>query len=95
MGSYDFHFEPDALYNNWINTDHVEDAHIGISFPIGILVASYMFESKDIEGELVFCRDKWEYRGDASESTRIALHVDPDIYKWKVYIQKGYKKYDM
>lgn len=81
--------------NLGINSDRVEDAQIGISFPIGILIASYMFESKDVKGELVFSRNKWEYRGDASESTRIALHVDPDIEKWEVYSAKGYEKYDM
>ena len=95
LSSYDFRFDPDVLYNNWINSDRVEDAQIGISFPIGILIASYMFESKDVKGELVFSRNKWEYRGDASESTRIALHVDSDISKWKVYTAKGYEKYDM
>ena len=95
MWSYDYRFKPDDLYNYWINNGKVEYAQIGISLPIGLLIASYMFESKDVKGELVFSRNKWEYRGDASESTRIALHVDSDISKWKVYTAKGYEKYDM
>ena len=94
-GSNDYRFSPDDLYNSWMNNDRVEDGQIGISFSVGLLVASYMFESKDIKGQLVFCRNYWEYSGNASEPTRIVLEVGRDADKWKVYIKSGYDKYDM
>ena len=95
MGSYDYRFEPDVLYKNWSNSQCVEEGHTGICLIVGLLVASYMFESKDIKGDIIFCRNKWEFRGDASEGTRIALKVDPDINKWKVYVKSGYPTYEM
>ena len=94
-GSNDYRFSPEELYKNWINNDRIEEGHIGISFPIGLLVASYMFESKDIKGQLVFCRNYWEHSGNASEPTRIVLEVNCDADKWKVFIKSGYDKYDM
>ena len=95
MGSYDRCFKPDELYDIWKKAGRLEEAHFGICLSVGLLVASYMFESKDISGRIVFCRDKWEYRGDYSESTRIALDVGPDSDKWKAYVDSGYEKYDM
>ena len=93
--SNDFQYDLNQLYNYWMSIDQLEEGHIGVCLAIGIMVASYMFMSKDVKGEIVFCRDKWEYRGDYSSSTRLALHVDPDIEKWKVYSVRGYEKYDM
>lgn len=95
MWSYDYRFKPDDLYNYWINNGKVEYAQIGISLPIGLLIASYMFESKDVSGRMIFCRNKWELNGDASEPTRVALQVSPDADKWNVFMQTGYEKYDM
>lgn len=94
-GSNDYRYSPDDLYKNWISNDRVEDGQIGISFSIGLLVASYMFESKDIKGRLVFCRNYWEYSGNASEPTRIVLEVSRDVDEWKTFIKSGYDKYDM
>lgn len=94
-GGNDYRFSPEELYKNWIDNDRVEKGHIGISFSIGLLVASYMFESKDIKGRLVFCRNYWEYSGNASEPTRIVLEVSSEADNWKVFIESGYDKYDM
>ena len=95
MGSYDRCFKPDELYDIWKKAGRLEEAHTGVCLSIGLLVASYMFESKDISGQVVFCRDKWEYRGDYSSKTRIVLDVDPDSDKWKAYVDSGYDEYDM
>ena len=54
-----------------------------------------MFESSDISGELVYCRDKWEYRGDYSYATRFCITVDPDPDKWKFEMVDGFEEYDM
>lgn len=42
---------------------------------VGLLVASYMLESWKFSGQIMFCRNKWESKGDASESTGIVLDV--------------------
>ncbi len=83
------------LYRWWTNATHIEDWHIGIEFTVGLLVASYMFVSKNVRGAIVFCRDKWEYRGDYSCATRLCLSVSKDASEWKAFMKTGYRVYDM
>lgn len=67
----------------------------GFSFTVGIAVASYMFESQDVSGSIVYCRDKWEYRGDYSSSTRLAVNLSKDRKKWGVRVLSGHQEYTM
>ncbi len=83
------------LYRWWTNASCIEDGHIGVEFTVGLLVASYMFVSKNVGGTIVYCRDKWEYRGDYSYATRLCLYVSEDTSDWKAYMATGYREYDM
>ena len=83
------------LYRWWTNATCIEDGHIGVEFTVGLLVASYMFVSKNVGGTIVYCRDKWEYRGDYSHATRLCLYVSEDTSDWKAYMATGYREYDM
>lgn len=93
--NYDYAYEPKVLYDLWKNNAYVSEGQIGLCFTVGIAVAYYMFESSDIDAEIVYCRDKWEYRGDYSKATRASLHITQDVGNWMVYEKKGYSEYDM
>ena len=54
-----------------------------------------MFETSDVDAEIVYCRDKWEYRGDYSKATRAAIHISKDSNNWVIDKKKGYPEYDM
>ena len=73
----------------------IEDGHIGVEFTVGLLVASYMFVSKNVSGCIIYCRSKWEYRGDYSYATRLCLSVSKDAEKWRAYMATGYREYGM
>lgn len=92
---YDYVYEPDELRQLWKNNSTVEEGQTGMCFTIGLAIAYYMFESKDTEAEIVYCRDKWEYRGDYSSETRATLKIAPKVEDWKVYNKVGYKVFDM
>ena len=95
LESYDYKYDPDTLLKFWLRTSRVEDGHIGFCFVVGILVASYMFESSCISGCYTFVRDKWEYRGDYSMKTRLRIELATDATKWKIYMEDGYEERDM
>ena len=95
MGSYDYMNSPDELYSLWMNNLSVHEGSVGINFSVGLIVAEYAFTDHNESGELVFCRDKWEYRNDYSSSTRAALKIVPDIDKWEAYNKTGYPVFDM
>ena len=94
-GSYDYMNSPDELYSLWMNNLSVHEGSVGINFSVGLIVAEYAFTNHNVSGELVFCRDKWEYRNDYSSSTRAALKIVPDIDKWEAYNKTGYPAFDM
>lgn len=94
-GSYDYLYSPDELYSLWRNSICVSEGNVGINYAVGLIVAEYALRSHGETGELVFCRDKWEYRNDYSSSTRAALKIVPDADKWEAYSKKGYDCYDM
>lgn len=83
------------LYRWWKELPCIEEGHIGIEFTVGLLVASYMFVSKNVSGCIMYCRDKWEYRGDYSYATRLYLSVSKDASDWEAYMDTGYRVYDM
>jgi len=92
---YDYTYKPYELYQLWMNNNTVYEGQVGLCYTIGLAVAYYMFESSDIEAEIMYCRDKWEYRGDYSSATRAVLHIEPETENWKVYNQKGFPVVDM
>lgn len=94
-GSYDYMNSPDELYSLWMNNLSVHEGSVGINYSVGLIVAEYAFTNHNVSGELVFCRDKWEYRNDYSSSTRAALKIVPDIDKWEAYNKTGYPVFDM
>ena len=92
---YDYTYEPDELQKLWNSNSTVEEGQTGLCFTIGLAVAYYMFETKDTDAVIVYCRDKWEYRGDYSSETRAAIKIAPKVEEWKVYNKKGYQVFDM
>ena len=86
---------PEKLYSMWMDNTGEGEGTVGLCYTLGIAIAQYALHEHDVTGDLVYARDKWEYEGDYSSSTRPALHVEPDIDKWKVYSKKGYDYYDM
>ena len=91
----DYMYEPKQLYKLWRSNHTVCEGQIGLCFTIGLAVAYYMFESSDIEAEIVYCRDKWEYRGDYSSATRAVLKISPEVKNWNAYNRKGYPVREM
>lgn len=83
------------LYRRWMDSSCIEDGQIGIEFSVGLLVASYMFVSKEVRGSITYSRSKWEYRGDYSSATRLCLSVSEKASDWKAYMDTGYRVYDM
>ena len=95
VGSYDYQYSPDDLYSMWMNSLSVHEGNVGINFTVGLVVAECAFANNIESGELVFCRDKWEYRNDYSSSTRAVLKIVSDIDKWEAYNKTGYPVFDM
>lgn len=92
---FDYLYEPDELYDGWIRNSTIEYGHVGICLSVGLLVASYCFESKEISGSIVYSRSKWEFRRDCSAGTRLCLQVSNDLDQWKAFMAGGYPEYDM
>ena len=86
---------PDELYESWTKDYGPGIGQVGLGLTLGYVIAEYALCENDASGELVFCRDKWEYRGDYSSATRPALHIESNINKWKVYNKRGYSKFEM
>ena len=94
-GSYDYLYSPDELYSLWMDSICISEGNVGINYAVGLIVAEYALKSHGETGELVFCRDKWEYRNDYSSSTRAALKIVPDAEKWEAYNKSGYPAFEM
>ena len=86
---------PSELYRSWTKDYGPGIGQVGLGLALGYIIAEYALCENNASGELVFCRDKWEYRGDYSSATRPALHIEPNINKWKAYNKRGYPKFDM
>ena len=86
---------PNELYRSWTKDYGPGLGQVGLALALGQTVAEYALCENSTTGNLVFCRDKWEYRGDYSSRTRPALHIDPNLNKWKVFSKKGYPYFEM
>lgn len=86
---------PGELYRSWTKDYGPGIGQVGLGLALGYIIAEYALCENNASGELVFCRDKWEYRGDYSSATRPALHIEPNINKWRAYNKRGYPKFDM
>lgn len=93
-GLYD-RLSPDELYRSWTKDYGPGIGQVGLGLTLGYIIAEYALCENNASGELIFCRDKWEYRGDYSSATRPTLHIEPNINKWKVFNKRGYPKFDM
>ena len=91
---YDYYYDEKKICDYWMDTNVVGDGNVGLCFTMGIIVANYMFGSKT-HGEIIYCRDKGEYRRDYSSSTRLAIKIAPEIKNWKIYKKKGYSVYEL
>lgn len=96
-GNYynDSRYSTEELRKSWLHDHGPGYGQVGLTLTLGYVVAEYALCENDVDGELVYCRDKWEYRGDYSSRTRPALHIDPNINEWKVFSKKGYPYYEM
>ena len=92
---YDYMYDPQELFEAWKGNGTIQEGQVGLCYTIGMAIAYYMFESSDIDAEIVYCRDKWEYRGDYSSATRVTLHITPNIEEWRIYNKEGYPVRDM
>lgn len=66
---------------------------VGIEYPVAMVVANTIICGKESAGEMVFSRDKWEYRNDYSSATRPAFKWSTNVNDWKVYRKPGYKRF--
>ena len=94
-GSYDWQYSLDELQALWDRNSRVEKGDVGVCYAVGKLVAGYMFGELPISGNLMFCRDKWEYRGDYSSATRLCISCTGDYSDWKIYLKPGFPERDM
>ena len=96
-GDYELYdnLKPNELYRFWTKDYGLGLGQVGLALALGYTVAQYALCENSTTGNLVFCRDKWEYRGDYSSATRPALHIEANLNKWKVYNKRGYPKFDM
>lgn len=91
----DWAYSPAELYRSWMHDFGASEGQVGLCFTLGLFLAEYALCEHNVSGELVYARDKWEYRGDYSSRTRPALHIEPNMNEWKVFSKKGYPYYDM
>ena len=88
-------YSAEELKRLWKSNFGTFEGQVGLCLTLGLFLAEYALCENDVSGDLVYARDKWEYRGDYSSSTRPALHIEPNMNEWKVYSKKGYPHYDM
>ena len=88
-------YSPEELYRSWMHDFGAGEGQVGLCLTLGLFLAEYALCENNASGDLVYARDKWEYRGDYSSRTRPALHIEPNMNEWKVYSKKGYDYYDM
>lgn len=91
----DWAYSPEELYRSWMHDFGAGEGQVGLCFTLGLFLAEYALCENNASGDLVYARDKWEYRGDYSSRTRPALHIEPNMNEWKVYSKKGYPFFDM
>lgn len=91
----DSRYSLDQLRKYWLHDSGPGYGQVGLTLTLGYTIAEYALCENDVSGDLVYCRDKWEYRGDYSSRTRPALHIDPNLNEWKVFSKKGYPYYEM
>ena len=91
----DSRYSLDQLRKDWLHDSGPGYGQVGLTLTLGYTIAEYALCENDVSGDLVYCRDKWEYRGDYSSRTRPALHIDPNLNEWKVFSKKGYPYYEM
>lgn len=91
----DSRYTPEQLRKSWLHDHGPGLGQVGLTLTLGYIIAELALCENDVSGDLVYCRDKWEYRGDYSSRTRPALHIEPNINEWKVFSKKGYPYYEM
>ena len=88
-------YSPEELYGSWMRDFGASEGQVGLCFTLGLFLAEYALCEHKVSGDLVYARDKWEYRRDYSSRTRPALHIEPNMNEWKVFSKKGYPYYEM
>ena len=88
-------YSPAELYRSWMHNFGASEGQVGLCFTLGLFLAEYALCEHNVSGDLVYARDKWEYRGDYSSRTRPALHIELNMNEWKVFSKKGYTYYGM
>ena len=66
---------------------------VGIEYPVAMVVSNAVICGNKSAGEMVFSRDKWEYRNDYSSATRPAFKWSADLNDWQVHKKPGYEQF--